>query len=497
MGIIEKITRIFKEDHTKAPIVEAIERYHKSGIVPFTTPGHKRDRGVTAEIKHALGAETYRNDITMQNGADDRRESKGIQQEAEKLFADAIGSEQSYFSTNGSSLSAHSAILTIANPGDKILTVRNMHKSMVAALIMADVIPVFLKPAIDEELDVEHGVTPEHLEEMLDAHPEVKGVFIVSPDYYGVTSDVAALADLCHDQGIPLVVDEAWGPHFPFHSDLPPSAMECGADISFGSVHKTMNGLSQASVLNVQGKLIDQDRFTLCFDLFETTSPSSLIMASTDAARRQMALNGEKIWEKTRKLARKARKKLANLEGLHVVGEEVLEKPGTYAFDETKLTVDVRGLGLSGYLAADWMLENFNITVELIDHRHVMAIISPADTHKTVDRLIAALKGLWEWAEETKPNAVAPLPHHRELGTELVMSPTKAFFSKTRNVPIEEAAGEIIAEMVSPYPPGIPRLLPGERITTTILDYLQKGRDAGMFVLDPSDQTLQTLRVVA
>jgi arginine decarboxylase len=485
-----------KKGQNKAPILEALQKYHESGIVPFTTPGHKKGAGIFKEDKIAIGENSFLNDIPMQNGADDRRESKGIQEEAEQLAAKAVGADQTFFSTNGSSLSAHVAVLTIAEAGDKILVARNTHKSMIAALIMAEVMPVFLHPSIDDELDIEHGITPEHLEEMISAHPDVKGVFIVSPTYYGVTSDIKTLAEICHKHEIPLVVDEAWGPHFPFHSELPPSALSNGADMSFGSVHKTMNALGQASIINLKGKRIDQDRFTLCFDLFESTSPSSLIMASIDAARRQMALHGEELWGKALELSRRARNELSKLKGLGVIGKEVLRRPGTFAMDETKLTIDVMKLGLSGYEAADWILENYKISFELITHRHLMALISVADTDETIDLLIAAIKGLHKWAKQTKPDSYVEMPHHRELGTELVMSPTKAFFSATKKVTLTEAEGEIIAEMVSPYPPGIPRLLPGERITPAIIEYLEKGREAGMFALDPSDQKLKKLRVV-
>src|SRR5206468_2853347 len=202
-----------KKNQSKAPIIEAIQKYNQSGITPFTTPGHKRGAAIFDEDKEVLGAGAFYNDISMQNGADDRRESKGVLEEAEKLAAQAVGSDQSFYSTNGSSLSAHVAVLSVANIEDKILVARNVHKSLPAALIMADVIPVFLQTEINDELDFENGVTPAHLEEMLNKHPDAKGVFIVSPTYYGVTSDVEALAKICHKRKIPLVVDEAWGPH--------------------------------------------------------------------------------------------------------------------------------------------------------------------------------------------------------------------------------------------------------------------------------------------
>jgi arginine decarboxylase len=485
-----------KKDQKKAPILDAIKAYRKSGITPFTTPGHKMGAGVLKPDLDFIGPGAFLNDIPMQNGADDRRESKGIQEEAEQLAAEAVGADQSVYSTNGSSLSAHVAVLSVSNAGDKILAARNAHKSMVAALVMADVVPIWLEPAIDDELDVEHGIEPEHLKEMLEKHPDTKGVFVVSPTYYGVVSDIKALAKICHRHKIPLIVDEAWGPHLPFCKQLPEHALACDADMSFGSIHKTMNGLGQSSIVSIKGKRIDADRFTLCFDLFESTSPSSLMLASCDAARRQMALHGEKLWGRALELARWAREELSDLAGLRVVGKELLGRPGCFDLDETKLVLDVRELGLSGYLASDWVLDKHKITFELITHRHLMALISIADTEETVGRLIKAVKSLHRWALKTKPKAYVALPHHRELGTEQVMSPTKAFFSKTKKVPISKAVNEIIAEMVSPYPPGIPRLLPGERITQAHIDYLKKGRDGGMLALDPSDQKLKTLRVV-
>ena len=407
-----------KKNQDKAPIMEAIQKYHETGITPFTTPGHKCGAGVFNEDKEAVGVGAFYNDIPMQNGADDRRESKGVQEEAEALAAQAVGADESFYSTNGSSLSAHVAVLSVADAGDKVLVTRNVHKSLPAALIMADVVPVFLEPEINDELDIENGVTPEHLEQMLNNHPDAKGVFIVSPTYYGVTSDVETLAKICHKRNIPLVVDEAWGPHFPFHSQLPKSALSCDADMSFGSIHKTMNGLGQSSIINLKGKLIDQDRFTLCFDLYESTSPSSIMLASCDAARRQMALHGEELWGRALELSRRARMELSNLKGLRVLGKEIIGTPGAYELDETKLTIDVKKLGVSGYHAADWILENYKVTFELITHRQLMALITVADTDETVELLIKAIKGLHKWAKTTKPGTYADMPHHRELGTQ-------------------------------------------------------------------------------
>jgi arginine/lysine/ornithine decarboxylase len=485
-----------KKNQRKAPILDAIRAYHERGIIPFNTPGHKQGAGLAEEDRNTIGAGAFYNDISMQNGLDDRRESKGIQEQAEQLAADAIGADTAHFSTNGSSLSAHVAILSVANSGEKILVARNTHKSTVGAMVIADVEAVYLEPEIDEEFDIQHGITAQHLEEMLTHHPDAKGVLIVSPTYYGITSDVKALADICHKHNVPLIVDEAWGPHLPFCKDLPEHALSQGADMSFGSIHKTMNGLGQASIISLKGKRIDEDRFTLCYDLFETTSLSSIILASCDAARRQMVLHGEELWGNALRLARKARRTLSKIAGLNVIGRSVLRKKGTFDMDETKLTLDLKGLGLTGYLASDWLMDNYKIAVELMTHRHIMALITVADTDETVDLFIEAIQALCAWAKEKKPDAYVDMPEHGSLGTTQVMSPTKAFFSRTKKVPLLKAAGCVAAEMVSPYPPGIPRLIPGELITPAIVAYLDKGRKAGMLAIDPSDETLKTLRVV-
>ncbi|GHO48887.1 aminotransferase class I/II-fold pyridoxal phosphate-dependent enzyme [Ktedonospora formicarum] len=276
-------------------------------------------------------------------------------------------------------------------------------------------------------------------------HPDAKGVILVSPTVYGITSDTKTLADICHAHHIPLIVDEAWGPHFAFHPDLPATAMSCGADLSMGSIHKTMAGLGQVSIINMQGDLIQPDRFKLCLKLFESTSPSSLILASADAARRQMALEGKALLDKALALSSWVRTELSSVEGIHILDKSYLGTPGAKALDTTKIVLDISGLGVSGYEASDWIEERYKVNFELVNERHLMALLTIADTSQTVEKLVAAVKAMATWAHDREKPTDIMLPKLDELYAKCVTSPTKAFFGETEDIPFEQAAGRIAA----------------------------------------------------
>lgn len=486
-----------QRDQTRAPIVEAIEGYQKEGRTSFSIPGHKRDAGIDQLMAEKLGNTLYRNDIPAHHGLDDRKESRKTRAKAEELAADAFGAKQSFFSIGGTSLSVHVAMLTVAGSGEKLIVARNTHKSVIAALLLGEVNPIFLQPDINEEWQIENGIDPEALKQTLAMHPDAKGVVVVSPTPYGITSDTKRLADICHSHHIPLIVDEAWGPHFTFHPDLPATAMSCEADLSMGSIHKTMTGLSQASIVNMQGELIRPDRFKLCLKLFESTSPSSLILASADAARRQMVLYGKELLDKTLALAAWAREELATIEGIKVLDTQYLGSPGAKALDPTKLVLDVSGLGVSGYEASDWIEAQYKLNFELMNERHLLALLTIADTRQTVEKLLTAVKAMANWARGRKESTDISLPKLNELYTTCVTSPARAFFGETEDIPFEQAIGRIAAEMVTPYPPGIPRLAPGELIPQTVVDYLQKGMRLGMFEesFDPSLATIRVMKI--
>jgi arginine decarboxylase len=300
-----------KDTQDRAPILEALQTHLRANSTSFDVPGHQAGNAAPHSVTRLIGKDAFAADATTQKGLDDRRERKRVRQRAERLAAELWGATHCFFSTNGTSLSNHAAALAAAGPGDTVLVSRNSHKSLIGSLVLANVRPVFLEPDYDSEWDIDHGVPARELEQKLSANPDTKAVFIIGPTYFGITPDIAALAKLCHDRRIPLIVDEAWGPHFAFHPEMPVAAIRRGADISVGSIHKTMAGLEQASFMLLNSDLIQPDRFNICYDLFETTSPSGLILASIDGTRRQFAEEGHKLVQRTLDLARYARDEIS------------------------------------------------------------------------------------------------------------------------------------------------------------------------------------------
>src|SRR3954453_8914561 len=486
------------DTQSSAPILDALANYTKQESISFGVPGHKSGQGAPADIKRVVGAEAFTADATTQKGIDDRRETQRTMQRAERLAAEAWGADVAYLSTNGTSLSNHAAYLSVAAPGDTVLVARNCHKSVTAGLILAGLRPVFLDPDHDESWDIEHGIPVAELERKLAAHPEAKGVFVVSPSYFGVVSNIGALAEACHRHGKPLVVDEAWGPHMAFHPELPKHAIQVGADLSVGSIHKTLAGLQGASIMLLKSRLVSAERFALAYDLFESTSPPVQVLASIDATRRQMALEGEAILGALLGRARRARAALAEIPGIRVLGREVLDGDARFALDETKVALDISGLGVTGYAAEDWLTENFSLSLGLSDDIHLLACFTLGNTDKETKGLIEAMRALAAWAGTQRGKAGPPgVPRHRALPMTMAIAPAEAFFGRTEAVPLEQAAGPISPEMVAPYPPGIPRLVRGQRIEEVHFAFLRLGMEAGFFPAGLRDPDMQTLRVVA
>jgi arginine decarboxylase len=480
-------------DQGEAPILEALRDYFADEMTSFAMPAHKQGRSLDKETLDALGADVFRHDVGMLNGLDDIHESLELQVRAQELAADLFGAKQSFFLVNGSTLSVQCAVTAVAGPGEKLLVGRNAHKSVMSGLIVGGIEPVFLAPGFDDELALSNGVAVDEVSRALEEHPDARGVVVVTPTYYGVTSDVAAIEEVCHERGVPLITDDAWGAHFPFHPELPAASLASGADIAIASFHKTLTGLQQASILSLQGDLVDPTIVNYRIGLVETSSVSSLILASMDAARRALALHGRDAFETTLRLARRARAAIGAIPGLELMGREVIGRPGAHDLDETKLVIDVSNLGTNGYAAADWLRKERKLLVELADPRRVMAIVTVADHDETVDRLVAALEAL----AEKRPSGETPeLPPSSALQTELVLPPRQAYFAPAEHIPVERSVGRVVAEKVTPYPPGVPVLVPGERITKPILDYLKAGVAIGMNITDVADSKLETIRVV-
>ncbi|WP_280346440.1 aminotransferase class I/II-fold pyridoxal phosphate-dependent enzyme [Nocardia neocaledoniensis] len=484
-------------DHSSAPLVAAVAEYHDLGRYGFTPPGHRQGRGVDGRVLAALGADAFSSDILAAPGLDDRLARGELLSEAEELMADAVGADAAFFSTCGSSLSVKAAMLAVAGGDDGgLLVARDSHKSIVAGLIFSGLRPHWITPRWDAERHFSHPPSPEQVEQAWREHPDAAGALIVSPSPYGTCADLRGIAEVCHARGKPLIVDEAWGAHLPFHPDLPTWAMDVGADVCVVSVHKMGMGFEQGSVFHLQGDLVDPQRLRRCADLLMTTSPNVLIYTALDGWRRQMVEFGHDLLGDALALAKRARADLDEIGGCEVMHDALLGVEASHDLDLLQVLVDVSGTGATGYEAADWLRAHRQIDLGHSDHRRVLATLSCADDNSTVDALVDGL-ALWRAGLRDPSPPEIRLPTPAELQLDTVMLPRDAFFAPTQAVPADSAAGRIAAEQLTPYPPGIPVLVPGERIDAAVVEYLRTGLAAGMNVPDASDPTLRTIRVVA
>jgi arginine decarboxylase len=471
-------------------------------MLSFSIPAHSGGRGPNPEFTKWAGIGTARSDLPMSHGLDTRDRAWQVQSTAQELFAEAVGSEQTLFSTNGSSMSARVAIMTVAGPGETLVMARNGHKSSFSALVLSGARPVYLDPVYDEDLEIALGPLPSDLAKVLDAHPEARAALVFTPSYYGTSADVSGLADVCHQRDLPLVTDDAWGLDYELcaHPDLPEGALARGSDLAIGSVHKTLSGLGQSSVLSIGSERIDAERLGLCFELEESTSVSSLLLSGIDGARAQFVREGTELLDRAVRSAALLRRRLAEeLPELRVVeADELARIPGVAGVDPTHVLIETESVGLTGYQADDWLRDERHVDVELADHRRIMPLVTFAHGEREIDRLVSALVDLV--ADQGRPGEgteVRPLPSRPQIRTEQAMLPRDAFFARTEKVKPKDAVGRISAELVTPYPPGIPAAAPGELYNDAVVEYLEEIVANGAFVEGAADQSLRSFRVVA
>ncbi|MBE9192709.1 aminotransferase class I/II-fold pyridoxal phosphate-dependent enzyme [Gloeocapsopsis crepidinum LEGE 06123] len=487
----------FPDQHqTNLPILNALRECTNKNHAAFYTPGHKRGQGISSQLADAFDSSVFKFDLPELPELDNLFVPQGVIQQAQELAADIFGAEQTWFLVNGSTCGVEAAILATCGVGDKIILPRNVHSSCIAGLILSGAIPVFVNPEYDSKLDIAHSITPESVAIALQQHPDAKAVMIVYPTYYGACGDIGAIASLTHKHNIPLLVDEAHGGHFAFHPDLPISALAAGADLTVQSTHKVLGAMTQASMLHIQGSRIDRDRITKALQLLQSTSPSYLLLASLDAARQQMALQGKQLMSQTLQLAKEARTQIHQIPGLSVL--ECESTPGFDNLDPTRLTVTVSDLGLTGFEADEILHEQLGVTAELPSLQHLTFIISLGNTQEDIEKLVQAFILVSKQHQKEHLTYKKPLWDNSlcSMDYSVQISPRQAYFTATESVPITQASDRICAELVCPYPPGIPVLMPGELITSQALDYLQQIQAQGGFISGCADQTLNTLRVV-
>ena len=490
-----------KPHQTKAqaatPYIDALLEYRAKGMVAFHTPGHKLGKGAPPIMREAFGDTLLGVDVAMAGGVEDTRESTSLVAAAEALAATAWGGERCFFLVNGSTSGIHSLLLALAGPGDGVILPRNAHKSVQAALIFSGAVPHYVEPEIDPIWGIPLNVPAERVAAAVEAHPHAKAVFVVSPSSNGVCAALEAIAGVVHDGGLPFVVDQAWGPHLRFCSALPLDAMSAGADAMVASTHKLISGITQSSVLVARGERLSLQRLESIVKMTQSTSPQVLIYASIDAARAQMALYGEQLWSQAVENAEWARARLGQIAGVRVMGAEVLARRGVADFDRTRLTVSACDLGLNGYELETALRDHYGIAVEAADPLNVLLNVTYGDSRDDVARFTTAMADLAARRRDAGAVSCDTLLASWPRFSRQVMSPRDAFFAASEAIAIDDAAGRVSAEMVAPYPPGIPIVAPGEEVSDELVAYLTEASARAMHVHGPEDLTLKTLRVVS
>jgi arginine decarboxylase len=478
-------------NQNRTPLFDAVRKYINDDVVPFHVPGHKRGRGLR-ELTDYIGEMALRMDVNGMEDLDYANNPTGVIMEAQKLMAHAFGAEQSYFLVNGTTSGVQTMILSACEPGSRIIIPRNAHKSTIGGIILSGAMPVYIQPEINTELGIAMGVSVESVKKAIRQNPHARAVFVINPTYYGMTSDLKSIVRVAHMHGMAVLADEAHGAHMSFHDDFPLTAMEVGADMSAASIHKTGGSLTQSSVLLSRGGLISQDRIKHSLGLTFTSSASYLLMCSLDIARKQLAVNGVELLEETLGLARWARNEINAIDGLYAFGRELVGKEGCADFDETKLGINIKKLGFTGYQVEAMLRERFNIQVEMSDFHNILAIISLGDRMEDAVALVRALKELSSVSNPDTPANAVSLPDSLEM----IVSPRDAFYNAKKSVRLEDAAGEIAGEMVMAYPPGIPVICLGERVTSDMVDYIKLLKEQRCQLQGTSDAKVDYIRVL-
>ncbi|HEY3774675.1 MAG TPA: aminotransferase class I/II-fold pyridoxal phosphate-dependent enzyme [Solirubrobacteraceae bacterium] len=487
-------------DTPTAPYLEAIVSYGFRGSQRFHVPGHKGGPGADPGLRAAIGERALALDICQDIEGIDTGPKPTPYERAESLAAAAYGAERCWFLTNGATQGNHALVLALAKPGQHVLVQRNSHASVVDGLVLSGGMASFVSPEYDEELGMAHGVTPEALDEALRREPGISSVFIVSPTYYGMAADIAGCAEVVHRHGAALIVDTAWGSHFGFHPGLPDSPLHLGADAELASTHKIVGSMTQSAMLLVGNGTsptrVDADEVSRCIRLVRSTSPNSLLLASLDSARRQLAVHGEALLDRTLAASFRAREAIDAIPGVEIVGEGMVGRPGVAGWDPLRVVIDVRGTGCTGYELAAELRHAYDIYIELATHATIVLVLGlgqPVDPLERFAHDFAEVVRLVGRPGDGGQIVTPPAPTESEA----VVPIRDAFLGRGEAVAVDDAIGRISCESIAGYPPGVPTLLPGERVTAEVVAYLRTLTRAGARLHGAADPTFATVRVLA
>lgn len=473
-----------------APVLEAMKNHLQNRVVPFDVPGHKGGRG-NKELTDFLGLSCLKADVNSMKPLDNLCHPVSVIKEAQQLAAEAFGAENVFFVVNGTTGSVQAMIMSATHAGDKIIMPRNVHRSAINALVVNGAIPVYVNPGTNKKLGIPLGMSVDEVKKAIDENPDAKAVLINNPTYYGVCSDLRAIVKLAHEHNMLALVDEAHGTHFYFGENMPVSGMAAGADMAAVSMHKTGGSLTQSSLL-LCGKNINADYVRQVINLTQTTSGSYLLISSLDIARKNLALNGKELFKRTVQYAEYARSEINKIGGFYAFGNELCDGGAFYDFDKTKLSVHTRDIGLAGIEVYDILRDEYGIQIEFGDIGNILAIISAGDRALEIERLISSLSEIKRLYSKDK----AGMFDHEYINPEVITAPQTAFYGKKKSIPINESNGKVCAEFVMCYPPGIPILAPGEKITGEIINYINYAKEKGCFMTGTQDMKIENINVL-
>lgn len=473
-----------------APLYEAMKNFRLNRVVPFDVPGHKGGRG-NEELTNFLGINCLKADVNSMKPLDNLCHPVSVIKDAQALAAEAFGAKSSFFIVNGTTGSVQAMIMSTCKEGDKIIMPRNVHRSAINALVVNGSVPVYVNPGVNKRLGIPLGMSVSEVEKAIRENPDAKAVLINNPTYYGVCSDLRAIVKLAHENNMLALVDEAHGTHLYFGEDMPVNAMAAGADMAAVSMHKSGGSLTQSSILLCSDS-INADYVRQVINLTQTTSASYLLMSSLDIARKNLALHGKQIFAKAESYAEYARKEINSIGGYYAFGKELCDGDAFYAFDSTKLSVNTMETGLAGIEVYDLLRDEYNIQIEFGDIGNILAYISAGDRALEIERLISALAEIKRLYSKDQNGMF----DHEYINPLVELSPKDAFFTDKEKVELDITVGRICGEFVMCYPPGIPILAPGERITEEIIDYIKYAKEKGCFLSGTQDITVNSLEVV-
>lgn len=474
-----------------APVLEALENFRKMRVVPFDVPGHKRGRG-NPELVDFLGEKCVGIDVNSMKPLDNLCHPVSVIREAERLAADAFGAENAFLMVGGTTSAVQSMVMSAVKNGEKIILPRNVHKSVMGALVLCGAIPVYVDPECDKKLGIPLGMSVNELKKAIENTPDAKAVLVNNPTYYGICSDLRSIVSLAHEHGMLCLADEAHGTHFYFGENLPVSAMAAGADMAAVSMHKSGGSLTQSSLL-LTGRRVNGDHVRQIINLTQTTSASYLLLSSLDISRRNLALRGKEAFAEVGRLADYARCEINDIGGYYAFSSDLINGGSIFAFDRTKLAVHTLDIGLAGIEVYDILRDEYDIQIEFGDLGNILAYLSIGDRIRDIERLVSALSEIKRRYARSKNG----LMENEYIPPDVAVTPQFAFYAPKVSLPLQETEGRICSEFVMCYPPGIPILAPGERVTSKILDYIAYAKEKGCSMTGPEDTAIERLNVIS